>query len=367
LPSEPSEPSEPVVGPAGVPVPPGLLPAGRRGARALERHHRGQEVRQRGRVDQLAEAWPHSSWNRPRSADQLARGRVAVVRWNASARMTMRSSAVGTSGTASRSGAIAPALTCSRASLPRPANSGRPVTSSCSTMPALQHVGAAVDRLAARLLGRHVRELALDDALVLGDVARPGDAEVDDLDRAVPRHQHVLRGDVAVDDRQRLAELVGLLVRVVEALAELLDDVGGEPVRDAAPLLGAVLQEAQQIHPLDVLHRQEVGVADRAEVEDLDDVGVVEAERDLGLVDEHRDELPALGVGRVDLLDHQRLGQALGDGGAREEHLGHASGADLRDERVFTELLHRQRGVSLADLCPLAPVRGRTDRTATGA
>ncbi len=206
-----------------------------------------------------------------------------------------------------------------------------------------EHVGAAVDRLAAPLLGRHVRELALHHALFLVDVARARDAEVDDLHRAVPRHQHVLRGDVAVDDAERLAELVGLAVRVVEALGHLLHDVRREPVGDAALLSRAILEQAEDVEPLDVLHRQEVRVADRAEVEDLDDVRVIEPERDLGLVDEHGDELARARVRGMDLLDDQGLGQALRDGGAREIDLGHPTGADLPNERVFTELFHHRR------------------------
>jgi hypothetical protein len=179
--------------------------------------------------------------------------------------------------------------------------------------------------------------------------SRARDAEVDDLHRAVPRQEDVLRGDVAVDDAERLAELVGLAVRVVEALRDLLDDVRGEPVVEAAALAGGVLQQAQEVHPVDELHREEVGVADRAEVEDLDDVRVVEAERDLRLVDEHRHELARLRERRVDLLDHQRLGEALRHGGPRQEHLRHATGADLAHQRVFPELLHSQTRTRAAD------------------
>ena len=63
------------------------------------------------------------------------------------------------------------------------------------------------------------------------------------------------------------------------------------PVGQADARLRRLLEQAQEVHALDVLHREEVRVADGAEVEDLDDVRVVEAERDLRLVDEHRDEL----------------------------------------------------------------------------
>src|SRR5262249_21972506 len=85
-------------------------------------------------------------------------------------------------------------------------------------------------------------------------------------------------------------------------------------------------------------------VSDRAEVEHLDDVRVVEPERDLGLVDEHRDELPAPCVRGVDLLDDEGLVEPLRHGGAGEEHLGHATSADLADQRVFAELLHSLEG-----------------------
>ena len=144
-------------------------------------------------------------------------------------------------------------------------------------------------------------------------------------------------------DAERLPELVGLAVRVVEPLGQLLHDVRRQPERQALAGLGGLLQQAQQVDALDVLHREEVRVADRAEVEHLDDVRVVEAERDLRLVDEHRDELAAPRVRGVDLLDHQGLGEPLRDLGAREEHLGHATGADLADQRVFSELLHPRR------------------------
>ena len=320
----------------------------------LERHHGREERRQGGRVDQLAGGVAPLELEPAEVGDQLARGRiaiVAVVRERATDDALEGGRHVGHRVAQRGDGA---GLHLLERLLAAPGEQRPPGDELVEHDAGAPHVGATVDRFAARLLGRHVRELALDDALVLGDVARPCDAEVDDLHRAVPRHQHVLRRDVAVDDLQRIAELVGLLVRVVEALAELLHDVRGQAVRDAAALLGAVLQQAEQVEALDVLHRQEVGVADRAEVEHLDDVRVVEAERDLGLVDEHRDELPALGVGRVDLLDDQRLGEALRDGRAREEHLGHASGADLRHQRVFTELLHRQRTRSLAPLAAAA-------------
>ena len=204
-----------------------------------------------------------------------------------------------------------------------------------------KHIGAAVDRLATRLLGRHVRELALDDALFLVDVTGARDPEVDDLHAAVKRQQDILRRDISMHDAKRLTELVGLAMRVVEALGELLNDVSRDPVGQAEADLRCLLQHAQEVDSLDVLHREEVGVADGTEVEHLDDVRVVEAERDLRLVDEHRDELTAARVCGVDLLDDEGLVETLRHDRAREIHLGHPTCADLSDQRVFAELLHR--------------------------
>ena len=50
-------------------------------------------------------------------------------------------------------------------------------------------------------------------------------------------------------------------------------------------------ERAAQVAALDVLEREEVLVADAADLEDLRDVDVLELDRDLRLVDEARDEL----------------------------------------------------------------------------
>ena len=65
-----------------------------------------------------------------------------------------------------------------------------------------EQIAAPVERLAVRLLGAHVRGLALDEHRRgrLARVPRLRDAEVGDLDRAFPRQQHVVRRHVAMDD-----------------------------------------------------------------------------------------------------------------------------------------------------------------------
>ena len=70
-------------------------------------------------------------------------------------------------------------------------------------------------------LGREVRELALHlvRARRLDPVLRLGDAEVGDVGPAVAADEDVVRGDVAMDDVERLAVVVLQLVGGVKARA----------------------------------------------------------------------------------------------------------------------------------------------------
>src|SRR6185312_9501811 len=88
-----------------------------------------------------------------------------------------------------------------------------------------EDIAAAVERLAADLLGREIRRLALDHARARGFavVVGLGDAEVDDLDVTVEADEDVLRADVAMDDVERRARhLVLEAVGVMEPAGGLL-------------------------------------------------------------------------------------------------------------------------------------------------
>ena len=202
-------------------------------------------------------------------------------------------------------------------------------------------VAAPIDLLAARLLGRHVAELALEDARLLAEEVRAGDAEVGDLHDALVREQDVLRRDVAVHDVERHAALVLALVRVVQALRGLGDDERRDARRDLRALAAcAAAHELAEVEALDVLHREEQAlVAVVRELVDLDDVRVVEARRELRLVDEHRAEAPRRAVRRQDALDDEELVRALGAALLGEEHLGHAARAEAAQDLEVGELV----------------------------
>src|SRR6185295_17380417 len=85
-----------------------------------------------------------------------------------------------------------------------------------------------------------------------------GDPEVGDLHFAFEGQQHVLRGDVAVDDAERPA--VGPPARVGEV--QTRRDFGDQRERqrrlDPAVLGGDALVEVVEVHALHELHRDEV-------------------------------------------------------------------------------------------------------------
>ena len=210
-----------------------------------------------------------------------------------------------------------------------------------------EDVASPVDGLAAGLLGRHVRDLALE-APALGVLARPrvalGDPEVDDLHVAAERDDDVLRRDVPMNDVQRRSVEVALLVRVREA--------GADAEHDRERVLHRELDGAAGLHPPDdgaqvlavnVLHRDEVGAVDHAEVEDLHDVRMRERGRDARLVEEHLDERLVLVHRRQDPLDDDELLEPADAALDREEELGHAARREPAHERVPSELAGKAR------------------------
>ncbi len=142
--------------------------------------------------------------------------------------------------------------------------------------------------------------------------AGPGDPEVRDAGAAVLVDEDVLRLQVAVDDPLAMGE-----ARCAQDLAGEVDRVlGGHPTLD----------ELLQLRPVDVLHRDEVGVAELAAIEDADDVRVLEAGRGLGLAAEALDELLVL---REAVVQHLDRDVAIEFVVVRQPDVGHASRAEL--------------------------------------
>ena len=138
---------------------------------------------------------------------------------------------------------------------------------------------ALLRRLAAQLLGRRVGELALERALAR-DVRghrRLRDAEVEQARRAVGRDHHVLRRHVAMHDVERRADLVGRLVRGVQAGEHLT--ARSTPRRARGTCVLRLVRRAQQPvqrRAVDVLLDEHDLVAGRHDVEHRHDVAVMD-------------------------------------------------------------------------------------------
>jgi hypothetical protein len=200
-------------------------------------------------------------------------------------------------------------------------------------------VAAPIDPLPLRLLGRHEPELALEDArgALLGEAARLRDAEVDELDVPRRRHEHVLGAHVAMHEVQLLAVVVGGLVRGVEPGGDLRRDPHGHVRREPLPLVGERAQQVRERDAVHVLHREEVRPAIFAELLDVHDVRVRDANGEVRFVDEHPPELRRLVQVRVNHLDgdvsrEPRRAETLGQVERR-----HASGPETLDDLVVPD------------------------------
>ena len=130
---------------------------------------------------------------------------------------------------------------------------------------------------------------------------------------------------------------VGELVGVVEPAQRIDQDVEVQLQRDRAAI---VLQEGRERLPLEVLHHD--GGHPRAlhDGDRLDDVGVVEADGEARLVDEHAPQIVVVGEAGLDDLEDDELVDALRAALHGEEDPRRPAFAELEEEMV----LLRRRG-----------------------
>ena len=207
--------------------------------------------------------------------------------------------------------------------------------------PQREQIAARVDRLPARLLGRHEVGVALDhaDLRAADAVVRLHDAEVGQLHLAGERHEDVARRDVAVNDPERRA------VRGCASCARTPAPAGSRARRSRRQATAAracrarsvALHQASEIAADDVLLGHEVFAADDAEVEDRHDVRVDELRLQARLVDELRHRVLVARQLRAQPLEHERAREALDAGGLGDEQLRHAAFAQAIDQAVAAE------------------------------
>jgi len=216
-----------------------------------------------------------------------------------------------------------------------------------------EQIAPAIESLAAALLGRHVRCLALERSglgLVLAIVGAR-DPEIEELDRAVVADEHVARRDVAVDEPERPAIGAGLFVRALERGGGALDDRERDGERDPLVALARRHADRADVLAVDVLHREEQGAVDLADIVDVADVRVPQRGGEPGFIEEHLHELGIRGEVRQDPLQHDHLLEAGLTADAREVDLRHPAGRDLAEDLVFSQrrpardLVRRGRGL----------------------
>ena len=190
-----------------------------------------------------------------------------------------------------------------------------------------EDVAARVDALTDDLLGGHVAELAAHlSGAGLGQAERRcGDTEIGEFDVACTGEQDVRGADVAVHDVQALALFVAKVVREVERLGGLSDDVERH-VQWNTTLRCSGVEQAVHRGALDQLHGEEERAVGLAEVEHLHDVRVRDAHSQLRLRHEQLHELRVARELRQDALECHALLEASRALTRGDEHLGHAPG-----------------------------------------
>lgn len=115
----------------------------------------------------------------------------------------------------------------------------------------------------------------------------------------------------------------------------------------AGAALGQDAMHGVQVGSVQVLHRDEELVVGLAGDIDVHQVGMLQRGRDARLVEEHGEELVALGQLRQDALDHHVLLEPARPRHAREIDLGHAADRELPQQPVPPQPLWPQRSASI--------------------
>lgn len=162
-----------------------------------------------------------------------------------------------------------------------------------------------IDGVAHQILGRHIRNFAFQDtrlglfaSFFAGDSGF-GDAKVKNFGDAFVGDHDIGEADIAVDQTERGVGLgVEVLVGVMESSGGLSDDMGGVERGCFFAFAFDLVEDLAEIVAFDKLHSDEVGLADLAEIVDLDDVGVIEHRGKSSFVEEHLDKFGIIGAVR---------------------------------------------------------------------
>jgi hypothetical protein len=167
---------------------------------------------------------------------------------------------------------------------------------------------------------------------------RRSDAEVDHLDQAVVRDEHVVGAHVAVHDGERRSIVVAQFVGVLQPEQRVAQHAQAQRQVELGSELGAFEHRAQRL-AFEELHGEEVAIALLAGLDRLHDVRMREARGDRSFRQKHLDEVGALGEIAAQLLQHHQLAEVAQAGGERQMDRAHAALAERREQVIAPEPL----------------------------
>src|SRR5262249_14190988 len=125
--------------------------------------------------------------------------------------------------------------------------------------PGREEIGAPIERQLLRLLGREIRELALQRSARRSREPRGGlrDAEIDEAARPVDADEDIVGADVAMDDLEGLPAQIDRIVRRLQPSEQIGDDARYDRRREQPLLIAEEPQKVRERHRLDVLLDEE--------------------------------------------------------------------------------------------------------------
>ena len=158
-----------------------------------------------------------------------------------------------------------------------------------------KEVGARVQLFAGGLFWRHEIELALDDAGSgpLALVHGLGNPEIRQLDFPLLTDENILRTYVAMNDAEGLA-IAGLAVRIGQSPADLGGGIERERCGEGKRHRLGPCEDGRKIPAIHHFQHKKRATASLPEIENLHDVAVVQAHRDVRLVHQHVAQLRIL-------------------------------------------------------------------------
>ncbi len=160
-----------------------------------------------------------------------------------------------------------------------------------------------------------------------------------------------------MDDAERRAVVVAKVVRVAEPREDVAHHRHRDVRIDRSPCPPRAAHDAMERLTVEVLHLEAVVLAVEPDLARLHDVRMIQPRADPGLVVEHGD-LVAIDCARAQPLDDHQLHEATDAPAHREEHVCHASAAELGDDLRLVHDLPTMNDVRVSGPCRWGSRRG---------